>query len=75
MADKQNPNDSQGVLRVADAGPIPDDPASNYAITLTRGGPSSAVSVVTATKDGVTWTKTLTYSGVNLTAVGVWVRS
>jgi hypothetical protein len=73
--DKMNPNDSQGILRVADGGQIPDDPASNYSVVLTRGGPSGAVDTIAMTKDGVTWTKTLTYTGADLTGVSVWVRS
>ena len=73
--DKQNPQDSQGILRVADGGQIPDDPSSNYSISLTRNGPGSAVDTVTMTKDGVSWVKTMTYTGSNLTAVSAWVRS
>ena len=73
--EKQNPQDSQGILRVSDSGNIPDDPASNYTISLTRGGPGGAVSVITKTLQGVTWTKTLTYTGSNLTGVGAWIRS
>jgi len=73
VADKQNPNDSQGVLRVADCGSMPADPASNYSIVLTRGGPSGAVDTITKTKDGVSWTKTLSYTGADLTSVSAWV--
>lgn len=73
--EKENPQDSQGVLRVSDGGPIPDDPASNYVVTLTRGGPSGKVSVITKVLKGITWTKTLTYTGSDLTGVGAWVRS
>lgn len=72
--DKQNANDSQGVNRVADVGPIPDDPSSNYSVALTHGGPSNAVDTITKTKDGVSWLKTLTYSGSNLVGVSTWVR-
>jgi len=73
--DKQNPQDSQGVLRVADEGPIPDDPASNYSIVLTKNGPSGATDTIAMTKDGVTWTKTLSYTGSDVTGISVWVRS
>ena len=71
----QNPQDSQGSNRVADVGPLPDDPSANYVTTLTRGGPDSAVDTIVLTKDGLTWTKTLTYTGDNLTGVSAWVRS
>lgn len=69
-----NPQDPQGALRVADLGSFPDDPGSNYSYALTRNGPSSAVDTVTITKDGVSWVKTLTYTGANLTGVSAWVR-
>lgn len=72
--EKQNPQDSQGVLRVADEGPIPDDPASNYSMVLTRGGPDGAVDTITVTKDGISWRQTLTYTGSNVTAISAWVR-
>lgn len=72
--DKQNPQDSQGILRVADCGSVPDDPASNFSYVLTRAGPSSAVDTITATKDGISWVKTLTYTGSDLTGVSAWVR-
>ena len=73
--EKQNPQDTQGSARVADVGGLPDDPASNYSITLTRNGPSSAIDTITKTKDGVSWVKTVTYTGANVTAVSAWVRS
>ena len=73
--EKQNPQDSQGVLRVADGGTIPDDPFQNYSITLTRGGPSGAVDTITKTLQGVSWVKTLTYTGSNITSISAWVRS
>lgn len=71
---RYNPADTQGMQRVADVGPLPDDPASNYSYTLTRGGPSGKVDTITATKDGVSWLLTLTYTGDDLTAVSAWVR-
>ena len=69
-----NPGDTQGHLRVADVGPIPDDPSSNYSYVLTRAGPDSKVDTITATKDGVSWRLTLTYTGDDLTAISAWVR-
>lgn len=69
-----NPQDSQGVQRVADGGTIPDDPFSNYSITLTRNGPSGAVDTIVKALQGITWVKTLTYTGSNLTGVSAWVR-
>ena len=72
--DKQNPNDSQGILRVADGGQIPDDSSSNYSYVLTRAGPAGAVDTITKTKDGISWVLTLSYTGSNLTAVSAWVR-
>lgn len=70
----RNPADTQGMQRVADVGPLPDDPTSNYAYTFTRAGPSSKVDTITATKDGVSWRMTLTYTGADLTSVSAWVR-
>jgi len=72
--DHQNPQDSQGILRVADGGQIPVDPSSNYSLVLTRAGPSSAVDTITKTKDGISYLKTLTYTGANLTSVSAWVQ-
>lgn len=72
--ERMNPQDSQGVQRVADGGTIPDDPFQNYSIVLTRGGPSGAVDTITKTLQGVSWVKTLTYTGSNVTAVSPWVR-
>jgi hypothetical protein len=70
----QNPQDQQGILRVADAGTVPDDPASNYSIVLTRNGPSSKVDTITVTLQGISWRKTLTYTGSNVTSVSTWVK-
>lgn len=70
-----NPNDSQGVHRIADMGSIPDDPGSNYVVTFTRGGPSGAIDTITKTKDGISWVRTLTYSGADLMSVSAWVRA
>ena len=72
--DKQNPNDSQGVLRVADVWPIPDDPAFNYSLVLTRAGPGGAVDTITRTLQGISWVRTFTYTGNNLTSVSAWTR-
>ena len=69
-----NPQDSQGVMRVADGGTIPDDPFQNYTMTLTRGGPSGKVDTITKVLQGVSWVKTLTYTGSDLTGVSAWVR-
>jgi hypothetical protein len=69
-----NPADTQGANRVADVGPIPDDPAANYVTTLTRGGPGGKVDTITLTKDSVSWVKTLTYTGLDVTGVSAWVR-
>lgn len=71
---KLNPVDPQGALRVADVGAQPDDDGANYAYALTRGGPNGAVDTVTATKDGISWRMTLTYTGNSLTGVSAWVR-
>lgn len=72
--ERMNPQDSQGVQRVADGGCIPDDPFQNYSMTLTRGGPDGKVDTITKSLQGVSWVKTLTYTGSNLTSVSVWVR-
>ena len=69
-----NPNDSQGVHRIADMGTIPDDPASNYSYVLTFAGPGGKCDTITASKDGVSWRQTLTYTGSNVTGVSAWVR-
>jgi len=69
-----NPQDSQGVLRTADEGVIPTDPASNWSIALSRGGPGGAVDVITKTKDGVSYSRTLTYTGSDVTAISEWVK-
>lgn len=69
--DKQNPNDTQGVNRTADVGPIPIDPSSNYSIVL--GYTGSNLTTVTKTKDGISYRKTLTYTGSVVTAVSTWV--
>ncbi len=73
--DRFNPVDTQGMQRVSDVGPLPDDPAANYSITLTRGGPGGKIDTVVYHKDGVNWTKTLTYTGSDVTAISAWVRS
>jgi len=72
--ERQNQQDPQGVFRVADMGSLPDDPASNYSEVLTLNGPSSAVDTITRTLQGVSWVKTLTYTGSKVTAVSAWVR-
>lgn len=70
--ERQNAQDTQGSLRVADVGGLPDDPSANYSYTFTRNGPSGAIDTITKTKDGVSWLKTLTYTGDNVTAVSTW---
>jgi hypothetical protein len=70
--ERMNPQDSQGVMRVADGGTIPDDPFQNYSMVL--GYTGSNITTITKTLQGVSWVKTLTYSGSNVTAVSAWVR-
>lgn len=67
----QNPSDTQGATRVAEVGPIPTDPCSNasYALGYSTDGNLTTVEV---TRHGVTWTRTLTWTGTQLTAVGTW---
>lgn len=72
--ERQNPQDTQGIQRVADAGTIPIDPSSNWSWTFTRGGPSSKVDTITKTKDGISYRQTLTYTGSDLTAISAWVK-
>lgn len=72
--ERYNPADTQGMQRVADVGPLPDDPASNYAYAFTHAGPGGRVDTITATKDGVSWLLTLTFTGSDLTSIAPWVR-
>lgn len=64
--------DLHGVQRVADIGPLPDDPGSNKPYTLSWTG--TQLDYVETTQHGVTWRKTLTWAGGVLTGVSVWVQ-
>lgn len=67
----QNPSDRQGAARVVDIGPLPDDPGANASYVLSYTG--DVLDYVEVTRHGLTWRKTLTWTGSNLTAVSAWV--
>lgn len=65
--------DQRGLLRRVSVCPAPDDVTGNasYVLTYTAGG---QLETITKTIGGISYTRTLTYTGTKLTGIGAWVE-
>lgn len=71
MATALDANEARRLVRRVSVSPLPADAAENASFTLSY--TASVLDYIEKTIDGVTYRKTLTWTGSDLTAVSAWV--